>query len=125
MRTAADSTVVTSPEYRRFIEELKARVNSARISAARAVNRDGLRLYCDIGRRIVEFLQQVVAEVPWGQNLLILNKLTAPAARLWYLRATAHFGWTRNVLLNLKGKLPTPKQLADVVRSVLPERSEL
>jgi len=48
----------------------------------------------------VEFLRQLVAEIPWGQNLLILNKLTEPAARLWYLRATARFGWSRNVLLN-------------------------
>jgi len=47
-----------------------------------------------------EFLQQLVAEVPWGQNLLIMNKVTDPTARLWYLRATAHFGWSRNVLLN-------------------------
>ena len=29
------STVMTSPEYGRFIEDLKARVISARISAAR------------------------------------------------------------------------------------------
>jgi predicted nuclease of restriction endonuclease-like (RecB) superfamily len=32
--------------------------------------------------------------------LLIINKPTDPAARLWYLRATARFGWSRNVLLN-------------------------
>lgn len=48
----------------------------------------------------IPFLQQLVAEIPWGHHLLILNKLTAPAARLWYLRATASFGWSRNVLLN-------------------------
>ncbi len=48
----------------------------------------------------LQFLQQLVAEIPWGHDLLILNKLTAPAARLWYLRATASFGWSRNVLLN-------------------------
>jgi len=47
-----------------------------------------------------QFLRQLVAEIPWGQNLLILNKLTAPATRLWYLQATARFGWSRNVLLN-------------------------
>ena len=47
-----------------------------------------------------QFLRQLVAEIPWGQNLLILNKLTNPAARLYYLRATARFGWSRNVLLN-------------------------
>ncbi len=36
MKNAKDSTVLTSPEYRRFIEDLKARVIFARISAARA-----------------------------------------------------------------------------------------
>jgi len=50
--------------------------------------------------KVVEFLRQLVAEIPWGHNLLILNKLTEPAARLYYLRATARFGWSRNVLLN-------------------------
>ena len=32
--------------------------------------------------------------------MTILNKVTDPAARLYYLRATAQFGWSRNVLLN-------------------------
>jgi predicted nuclease of restriction endonuclease-like (RecB) superfamily len=41
-----------------------------------------------------------VAEIPWGHHRLILDKLTNPAARLYYLRATARFGWSRNVLLN-------------------------
>ena len=49
---------------------------------------------------VVEFLRQLVAEIPWGHNLLILNKLTDPAARLYYLHATARFGWSRNGLLN-------------------------
>lgn len=31
---------------------------------------------------------------------MILDKLAEPAARLFYLRATAQFGWSRNVLLN-------------------------
>jgi len=47
-----------------------------------------------------EQILDLLKEIPWGQNLLILKKLTDPAARLWYLRATAHFGWSRNVLLN-------------------------
>ncbi len=46
------------------------------------------------------FLRQLVAEIPWGHNLLILNKLTDPAARRYYLGATTRFGWSRNVLLN-------------------------
>ncbi|MCU0721050.1 MAG: PDDEXK nuclease domain-containing protein [Pirellula sp.] len=46
------------------------------------------------------FLRQLVAEIPWGQNLLILNKLSDPLTRLWYLQATARLGWSRKVLLN-------------------------
>jgi len=45
-------------------------------------------------------LQQLAAEIPWGHHMLMLDKLSVPAARLWYLRATAQFGWSRNVLLN-------------------------
>ena len=41
-----------------------------------------------------------MAEIPWGHHRLILDKITDPTARLYYLRATAGFGWTRNVLLN-------------------------
>jgi len=193
MKTIAETAMLTTPEYRQFIEDLKARVTAARISAARAVNRDLILLYWDIGRAIVEkqqtlgwgesvvemvsadlqrafpgmtgfssrniwdmrrlyetytapefiaqavrefddhgtnqilrqpvaefdqsrnwpqpvaksnegklreFLLQLVAEIPWGHNLLILNRTTDPAGRLYYLRATARFGWSRNVLLN-------------------------
>jgi len=212
MKDENDSSVMATPEYRRFIEDLKARVISARISAARAVNRDGILLYWDIGRGIVEkqhvlgwgesvidrvscdlraafpdsrgfsprnlrdmkrfylaysdeaiwrqvaaklppstcmsensiwpqvvaklpgeqaaeilrqpaaesglgmkwpqavakspgghgaaFPPQLVAEIPWGHHRFLLDKVSAPAARLWYLQATARFGWTRNVLLN-------------------------
>jgi hypothetical protein len=47
-----------------------------------------------------DILRQLVAQVPWGQHLLILNKLTDPTVRLYYLRATAQLGWSRSVLLN-------------------------
>ena len=190
MTKTTDTTLTISTEYRQFIEELKARVVSARISAARAISHEATLLYWDIGKGIVEkqqsngwgdsvvemvaadlrhafpgstsfsadnvwrmrqfflayssadflgqpapeaaglgskpiplgFLGQAVPEtpaaqptavtgssgqilnllkeIPWGQNLLILKKLSAPGARLWYLRATARFGWSRNVLLN-------------------------
>jgi predicted nuclease of restriction endonuclease-like (RecB) superfamily len=173
---------IASPEYRQFIDQLKSRVLSARLSAARAVCSDMILLYWDIGRGIVEkqrtlgwgdsvvemvasdlrrafpgttgfsprnvwymrrffevygtadflqqavadlrqsqkgsairlqpvakmgagddplqFLQQLVAEIPWGHHIMIIEKLADPAARLYYLRATARFGWSRNVLLN-------------------------
>jgi predicted nuclease of restriction endonuclease-like (RecB) superfamily len=177
-----------SRDYVEFVTELKRRIVSARLHAARAVNRDVILLYWDIGKRIVEkqdqlgwgesvvealsvdlqkgfpgvggfsarnlrsmkqfyvaysdpaiwlqaaaklpkraqrgrgviwlqtaakigrttggstapgeFLRQSVADIPWGHHLQILNRVRAPAARLYYLRATANFGWTRSVLLN-------------------------
>ena len=183
-----NDTFIGSPEYRRFITELKARVLSARISAAHSVSRDIILLYWDIGRGIVErqetlgwgksvvetlakdlqkafpqmtgfsssnlwrmrqlyaeystpeFLAQLVPELkkagrtpfmqqvgrearsvtgagqqeqilaqavpellaasPWGHHVELLKKVKAPAARLYYLRATAQLGWSRNVLLN-------------------------
>ena len=177
-------SLVKSPDYAAWLCEMKSRIRSAHISAARAVNRDMILLYWDIGRGIVEkqeeqgwgksvverlsqdlktefsgmtglsadnlwrmrqfyceyakpeftaqvetelkqpnaaeFLEQAVPElrdqnarmileqavpelvalVPWGHHLEILKKVRSPAARLYYLRATAQFGWTRNVLLN-------------------------
>lgn len=51
-----------------------------------------------------EFLAQAVREltasVPWGHHVLMLGRIDNPAARLYYLRATAQLGWSRNVLLN-------------------------
>lgn len=181
------TTLNISADYRRFIEELKSRVLSARISAARAITHEAILLYWDIGRGIVEkqqtlgwgesvvdlvakdlqeafpgttgfssfnlwrmrqlyleytspeFLAQVAPEikmpdsnnpgqadsetskqlvvidqgqflaqpvpellcpVPWGHHIEIIKKIKSPAARIWYLRATARFGWSRNVLLN-------------------------
>ncbi len=52
------------------------------------------------GGQVSAFLRQAVAEIPWGQNLHILNKVAEPAARLYYIQATARFGWSRNTLLN-------------------------
>lgn len=49
---------------------------------------------------ISEFLRQLVAEIPWGHNLLILNRMRRPRAMLYYLQSTARFKWSRNVLLN-------------------------
>jgi len=47
-----------------------------------------------------QFVRELVAAVPWGHHANVLAKLTDPAARLYYLQATARFGWSRNVLQN-------------------------
>jgi predicted nuclease of restriction endonuclease-like (RecB) superfamily len=186
------ATTIIRSDYAAFLTQLKGRVASARLGAARWVNRELILLYWDIGRGIVEkqqtlgwgdavvemvatdlrrafpemrgfstsniwrmrqfyeyysrdeFLAQaareleggvkqhsrgsivsqvvretgsapdgtrpadslsqrvreMVAAVPWGHHANVLAKFTDPATRLYYLRATARFGWTRNVLLN-------------------------
>lgn len=47
-----------------------------------------------------EKLRQLVAEIPWGQNLLILTKIKDDKEAEFYLHATREYGWSRNVLLN-------------------------
>jgi predicted nuclease of restriction endonuclease-like (RecB) superfamily len=47
-----------------------------------------------------QLVRELIAAVPWGHHTNVLAKLTDPAARLYYLQATARFGWSRNVLLN-------------------------
>ena len=64
--------------------------------------------------------------IPWGHHVEILKKVKAPAARLGYLRATARFGWSRNVLLNqIKAsafKLAVTEKKAHNVDLALPEQ---
>lgn len=44
-------------------------------------------------------LRQLVAEIPWGQNLVILNSVKDLAARQYYLEMTREQGWTRSTLV--------------------------
>jgi len=48
----------------------------------------------------LENLKQFILEVPWGQNILILQKTKDIEARLFYLNATLRNGWSRSVLLH-------------------------
>lgn len=45
-----------------------------------------------------EVLQQVVAKLPWGHNLILLDKLDSFENRLWYAQKAVEYGWSRNVL---------------------------
>lgn len=45
-------------------------------------------------------LRQLVAEIPWGHNLLIINKIKDENIREYYIKASKENGWSRNVLLN-------------------------
>lgn len=43
-------------------------------------------------------LQQLVGEIAWGQNVLIISKVKDPKEREYYLTMTRDMGWTRNIL---------------------------
>ncbi len=49
-------------------------------------------------------MSELLAAVPWGHYANALLRIEEPAARLYYLRAAAQFGWSRDVLINqIKG----------------------
>ena len=43
-------------------------------------------------------LQQPVATLGRGHNVILLDKLQDPETRLWYAAAAVENGWSRNVL---------------------------
>ena len=45
-----------------------------------------------------EFVQQVVAQLPWGHNVTLLDTVKGAAEREWYARQAIENGWSRNVL---------------------------
>jgi len=53
-----------------------------------------------------EFVQQVVAQLPWGHQVRILDTLKDAKEREWYIRQAIQNGWSRNVLVHqIEGKL--------------------
>jgi len=80
-----------------------------------------------------EFVQQLVAQIPWGHILYLLQKAKDSKKRLWYMRQAIEHGWSRNVLAlhidqqdyerkglavsNFSATLPSP--LSDLAQELL------
>jgi predicted nuclease of restriction endonuclease-like (RecB) superfamily len=45
-----------------------------------------------------EFVQQLVAQIPWGHNVVLLDRVKDSNARLWYAQQVTTNGWSRNIL---------------------------
>jgi len=45
-------------------------------------------------------LRQLVAEIPWGHNLVLLNSVKNTSEREWYIHQTIQNGWSRAVLVH-------------------------
>ena len=47
-----------------------------------------------------EFVQQVVAQLPWGHNVVLLDKIADNEKRKWYIEHCTENGWSRKVLVH-------------------------
>ena len=47
-----------------------------------------------------EFVQQAVAQIPWGHTVVLLDKFSDDTVRNWYINKTIENGWSRNVLVH-------------------------
>lgn len=47
-----------------------------------------------------EFVQQAVAQIPWGHNIVLLDKISDSDERIWYIDACQKNGWSRAVLVH-------------------------
>jgi predicted nuclease of restriction endonuclease-like (RecB) superfamily len=80
-----------------------------------------------IDNQPLTLVRQLVALIPWGHHLLILNKISDPMEALFYIRQTIEHNWSRNMLTfhieqklysrqgmgmsNFKETLPTPQAI--------------
>ncbi|MBF2035124.1 MAG: DUF1016 family protein [Leptolyngbyaceae cyanobacterium T60_A2020_046] len=167
---------IPTAEYEQFLQSLKTQIQTARVQAAIAVNRELVLLYWQIGREILhrqttqgwgskvierlaadlrrEFpdmkgfsprnlhymrafadaypdeaiVQQVVANLPWGHNVRLLDALDSQKERLWYAQQAIAHGWSRNMLLvHIENQLYTHQTSAvtNFERTLPPAQSDL
>ena len=75
-----------------------------------------------------EFVQQAVAQIPWGHNILIITKSDSVTEARFYIEQTLEQGWSRDVLaLQLKSNLyaRTGKAVTNFTRTLPSPQSDL
>lgn len=46
----------------------------------------------------LSIVKQLVSQLPWGHNILLLQRISDYSTRLWYVQKAIENGWSRNVL---------------------------
>ena len=75
-----------------------------------------------------EILQRLIAKLPWGHNLRVLDRLKDRPTREWYLKAALEYGWSQDVLvLQIKSRLHERegKALTNFQRALPPPDSDM
>jgi predicted nuclease of restriction endonuclease-like (RecB) superfamily len=70
-RSSKPTDIQWSDDYKRVLEDLKERVAKAQLAALKAVNRELIGLYFDIGRIVVEKQE----EFGWGESMAVIDQL--------------------------------------------------
>jgi predicted nuclease of restriction endonuclease-like (RecB) superfamily len=73
-------------------------------------------------------VQQLIAKLPWGHNLRVLDRVKGRPTREWYLRAALENGWSQNVLVQMiSSELHTRegKALTNFQRTLPPPGSDM
>ncbi len=122
-------------DYQHFLIEIKQRIREAQYSALKAVNKELIHLYWDIGKAIVEQQENSVWSKAIVQNLAKDLQKEYPEIKgfspqnCWYMRQFyAHYkdnkklqplvgeiSWSKNVIIMSKCKDDLEKKLKDLV----------
>ncbi|RRA50510.1 DUF1016 family protein [Acidipila sp. EB88] len=73
-------------------------------------------------------LQQLIAKLPWGHNLRVLDRVKDRPTREWYLRAALENGRSQNILVHMiSGQLHEREgeTLSNFQRTLPPPRSDM
>lgn len=63
-----------------------------------------------------EFVQQVVAQIPWGHNIILMDKVKNIEERKWYIKQSIINGWSRSLLtMQIESKLYERQVVAEKV----------
>lgn len=73
-------------------------------------------------------VQQLIAQLPWGHNLRVLDRIKDRPTREWYLRASLEYGWSQNILVHMiAGRMHERegKALTNFARTLPPPGSDM
>lgn len=132
--------------YKKFVEEIKGKIQLQRTKIVLQANSSLILLYWNIGNAIAQkqaeagwganvidrissdlkkafpdmtgfsprnirymkkfsyawrdeaIVQQVVAKLPWGTNIVLMDKVATQQERIWYAGKALEGGWSRNIL---------------------------
>ncbi len=74
------------------------------------------------------FVQQAVAQIPWGHHIRLLDRVKDSSIRQWYIHKTIEGGWSRDVLIHqIENRLYQRQEnpITNFHKTLLPPQSDL